>query len=253
MAADTDEPAQRTDTATVRDLCLDVIVRERFGGTPTCTDCGSAEIVRRGGTTPTGAQRYECRACGLRFNELTGTVFNNRGLSVVGICYVLHQHEQPSREIARTLNQSYGSIRRVLADLPDDPAIEPHVVRETFDAEELRAAAPRADSVSEADDVEWNGWLKIRILESAYERLTAWEDAHGDCTHTEAIDELLDRLDAADVSVGPGDAPEVGVQNPDDRVTIPIRRQTKRRLKIWKELHGYTFHDAVAVLVDTVG
>ncbi|MFD1635402.1 hypothetical protein ACFSBJ_16925, partial [Haloplanus ruber] len=133
----------------------------------------------------------------------------------------------------------------------EEPPVAPATIRQVFSEDELLAAAPNAPT--DGEETEWQGLLKIRVLESAHERLTEWEAAHGNCTHTEAIDELLDRVEASSISVEPEDAPDIGVQDPDKRVTISIRQSTKRRLKIWKELYGYTFHDAVVVLLNTVG
>jgi hypothetical protein len=186
------------------------------------------------------------------FNVLSGTIFNYRSISLIEVCYILHQKDERSaREIARILNIGYEGVRRTIANLPEDPPIDPATIQQAFSEEELLAAAP--NTTEDGDETEWDGLLKIRVLESAHERLTAWEAEHGDCTHTEAIDELLDRLEDAEISVSPNDAPDIGVQDPDKRVTISLRRSTKRRLKIWKELYGYTFHDAVVVLLDKVG
>lgn len=251
MAADSDNE-QTPRNETTHDLCLDLIIRERFGDTPACLACGSEDLLQIGTIPGTKAPKYKCGACARVFNALSETVFNRRQLSLIEVCYILHQNDERSaREIARILNVGYEGVRRTIANLPEDPPVDPATIQQAFSEEELLAAAPNA--TTDGDETEWDGLLKIRVLESAHERLTEWEATHGDCTHSEAIDELLDRLEASSISVGPEDAPDVGTQDPDKRVTISIRRSTKRRLKIWKELHGYTFHDAVVVLLDIVG
>ena len=42
-----------------------------------CPDCTSMATTRRTGRTTLGYSRYRCRACGRRFNERTGTPFND--------------------------------------------------------------------------------------------------------------------------------------------------------------------------------
>ena len=45
-----------------------------------CCECSSHNIVKNG-HTKTGVQTYKCKDCGLRFNDLTGTVFSGTHLS----------------------------------------------------------------------------------------------------------------------------------------------------------------------------
>jgi transposase-like protein len=251
MAADTDD-TECSGRGPLHELCLDVIIRERFGETPACLSCGHSDLTQAGTTARTGAPVYHCNACAKQFNALSDTVFNRRQISLIEVCYILHEHDTRSaREIAQILNIGYEPVRRTIANLPDNPSVDPTVLQETLSEPELRAAAPNA--TTNGEEPEWDGLLKIRVLKPVHERLLAWEAAHDDCTHTEAIETLLDRVEPSSISVGPDDAPAVGTQDPEQRVTLSLRRNTKRRLKIWKELHGYTFHDAVAVLLDTVG
>ena len=42
-----------------------------------CPNCTSKATSRRRGRTELGYRRFECRSCRRRFNERTGTAFNN--------------------------------------------------------------------------------------------------------------------------------------------------------------------------------
>jgi putative transposase len=43
----------------------------------TCPHCRSCEVSRRRGRTELGYHRFQCRSCRRRFNERTGTPFND--------------------------------------------------------------------------------------------------------------------------------------------------------------------------------
>lgn len=43
-----------------------------FRPNPSCPDCEDCQPFKDG-LSPSGLQRYRCRACGRRFNSLTGT------------------------------------------------------------------------------------------------------------------------------------------------------------------------------------
>ena len=42
-----------------------------------CPDCASTARTRRTGRTALGYERFRCQACRRRFNERTGTPFND--------------------------------------------------------------------------------------------------------------------------------------------------------------------------------
>lgn len=49
---------------------------EAFRPSPSCPHC-RCERVAKDGRTPAGHQRFRCLGCGLRFNSLSGTIFEN--------------------------------------------------------------------------------------------------------------------------------------------------------------------------------
>lgn len=60
----------------------------------TCPHCTSDETTKRSGSTSAGYTRFACHACGRRFNERTGRLFNDlqnptdsaRSVAVAGAC-----------------------------------------------------------------------------------------------------------------------------------------------------------------------
>ena len=42
-----------------------------------CPHCDSADTTKRPGSTALGYARFVCKPCGRRFNECTGTLFND--------------------------------------------------------------------------------------------------------------------------------------------------------------------------------
>ncbi len=43
----------------------------------TCPHCESPATTKRQGPTSLGSRRFRCRSCGRRFNERSGTAFND--------------------------------------------------------------------------------------------------------------------------------------------------------------------------------
>ena len=56
--------------------CFDTVRSLRWPDGVRCPDCDSAEVVKKGRDDAQPArQRYECRSCSRRFDDLTGTIF----------------------------------------------------------------------------------------------------------------------------------------------------------------------------------
>jgi transposase-like protein len=92
--------------------CYEVVRGLRWPDGARCPHCDSAHVVKQGrdGTQPE-RRRYECRPCGRRFDDLTGTIFAG--------------HHQPLRTWVLVLyfmgmNLSNEQIARELDLDPDD-------------------------------------------------------------------------------------------------------------------------------------
>jgi transposase-like protein len=56
--------------------CYELVRRLRWPEGVRCPHCDSAQIVKQGrDETQPERRRYECRACGRRFDDLTDTIF----------------------------------------------------------------------------------------------------------------------------------------------------------------------------------
>jgi transposase-like protein len=56
--------------------CFDTVRSLRWPDGVRCPDCDSAEVIKKGrDDAQPERQRYECRPCGRRFDDLTGTIF----------------------------------------------------------------------------------------------------------------------------------------------------------------------------------
>jgi len=70
-----------------REDCFKFLRKKRWDekGGVKCLYCRSQNIHHNGYTTK-GARKYKCRECGKYFNDLTGTIFENRHFSIEGLC-----------------------------------------------------------------------------------------------------------------------------------------------------------------------
>jgi transposase-like protein len=89
------------------------------GGSMACPHCGSRATTRRRGRTALGYGRFTCQACGHRFNERTGTPFNDlqfpTDVVLLAVLWRL-RYKLPLRDVAELLLQrgyevTYETIR----------------------------------------------------------------------------------------------------------------------------------------------
>jgi len=102
-----------------------------------------------------------------------------------------------------------------------------------------------------ANGTDSNDYTVIPVIETTRTRLRSWKEQR-DCTYDEAIRTLLDRADTDGPLTLPDDPPPVDAVNADSKVNVSIRADTRQRLKLWKTRHGYTYTDAIEVLLDLV-
>jgi transposase-like protein len=114
--------------------CYELIRHHRWPEGVRCTSCSSATVIRHG-HDERHRQRYRCKDCGTRFDDLTGTV--------------LAGHHQPLRILClyfMGLNLSNQQIARELS-LNDDDDMASHL------REGLVARVPEATLDGEVDEV----------------------------------------------------------------------------------------------------
>ncbi len=86
--------------------CFEQVRSLRWPDKVTCPHCGSPETIRRGkDDTQPERQRYPCKRCEKRFDDLTGTVFegHHQPLKVWVLCLDLMSLNLSNQQIAREL------------------------------------------------------------------------------------------------------------------------------------------------------
>src|SRR3954452_565583 len=94
--------------------CYALVRRQRWPDGVRCPGCGSARVIRHGrDDTQEERQRYRCRACATRFDDLTGTVLagHHRPLRVWMLCLYLTGLNLPDRQIARELDLGVSDLQ----------------------------------------------------------------------------------------------------------------------------------------------
>src|ERR687884_1667809 len=87
--------------------CFALVRQHRWPEGVRCPGCGSDAVVRHGrDDTQPQRQRYRCKACTGRFDDLTGTVLagHHRPLRVWVLCLYLMGLDLSNRQIARELD-----------------------------------------------------------------------------------------------------------------------------------------------------
>jgi transposase-like protein len=90
--------------------CLRVLRRSRWPDGTRCPNCDSVDTIKKG-TTSKDAQRYKCRSCERKFNDLTGTLFAGHRLSIPEMFHIIREmNATETARIARGLDRSYKSV-----------------------------------------------------------------------------------------------------------------------------------------------
>lgn len=114
--------------------CAEDLPRYRWPDGVACPRCDSTDTIKQG-TTRKGAQRYMCHDCDRSFNDLTGTIFAGRGLSLPEMFYIIRaMDETETAQIARQLDRSYKSVLAFVHEVQDasggDSEVDLSAIRE---------------------------------------------------------------------------------------------------------------------------
>ncbi len=85
-----------------------------------CPFCDSKRIIRRGFDDKESArQRYECKDCEKRFDDLTGTIFagHHQPLKVWILCLYFMGLNLSNKQIARELNLDRSEVQQMTTQL----------------------------------------------------------------------------------------------------------------------------------------
>ena len=95
-----------------REDCFKFLRKKRWDekGGVKCLYCLSQNIHHNGYTTK-GARKYKCCECGKYFNDLTGTIFENRRFFIEEMFYIIKEMETKSAlQISEELGRDYDSV-----------------------------------------------------------------------------------------------------------------------------------------------
>jgi transposase-like protein len=87
--------------------CYALVRQQRWPEGVRCPGCGGATVIRHGRDDTQGQrQRYRCKACAVRFDDLTGTVLagHHQPLRVWVLCLYLMGLNLSNRQIAQELD-----------------------------------------------------------------------------------------------------------------------------------------------------
>ena len=100
--------------------CLDLIRRHRWPSGVRCSACDSASVVRNGhDDTQPHRRRYHCKACGARFDDLTGTILagHHQPVRVWVLCLYFMGLNLSNRQIAGELGLNGDDARNMASRL----------------------------------------------------------------------------------------------------------------------------------------
>ena len=100
--------------------CYALVRQQRWPEGVRCPGCGGAEVIRHGrDDTQRHRQRYRCRGCDARFDDLTGTVLagHHQPLRVWVLCLYLMGLNLSNRQIARELDLAEADVQAMTEQL----------------------------------------------------------------------------------------------------------------------------------------
>jgi transposase-like protein len=100
--------------------CFDLIRQHRWPAGVRCPSCDSSHVVRNGRDDARHArQRWLCKDCKARFDDLTGTVLagHHQPLRVWVLCLYLMGLNLSNRQIAQELDLNEGDVQAMTSQL----------------------------------------------------------------------------------------------------------------------------------------
>jgi transposase-like protein len=100
--------------------CFDLVRQHRWPDGVRCPDCDSAVVIRNGHDQgQRHRQRYLCKACHGRFDDLTGTVLagHHQALGVWVLCLYLMGLNLSNRQIAQELSLDASDVQAMTEQL----------------------------------------------------------------------------------------------------------------------------------------
>jgi transposase-like protein len=126
--------------------CYALVRQQRWPDGVRCPGCGSAGVIRHGrDDTQEQRQRYRCKACAARFDDLTGTVLagHHQPLRVWVLCLYLMGLNLSNRQIAQELDLAEADVQAMTEQLRHGLAakLPPVVLRGEVEIDEVYVVA----------------------------------------------------------------------------------------------------------------
>ena len=126
--------------------CYALVRQQRWPDGVRCPACGGATVIRHGrDDTQEQRQRYRCKACAARFDDLTGTVLagHHRPLRVWVMCLYLMGLNLSNRQIAQELDLAEADVQAMTEQLRHGLAakLPPVVLRGEVEIDEVYVVA----------------------------------------------------------------------------------------------------------------
>ena len=103
--------------------CYETIRELRWPEGVRCPHCDSDRVIKRGrDETQPARQRYECKACGKRFDDLTETVFagHHQPLTKWILCLYFMGLNLSNQQIAEELDINKDDVQQMASQLRED-------------------------------------------------------------------------------------------------------------------------------------
>ena len=100
--------------------CYESVRKLRWPNGIECPSCGSTHIIKRGfDDTESARQRYECKVCHKRFDDLTDTIFagHHQPLKVWILCSYFMGLNLSNEQIARELDLNQSDVQQMTTQL----------------------------------------------------------------------------------------------------------------------------------------
>src|SRR3954471_19744488 len=126
--------------------CFELVRQHRWADGVRCPDCDSAVVIRNGHDEgQRHRQRYLCKACHGRFDDLTGTLLagHHQPLRVWVLCLYLMGLNLSNRQIARELDLSQPDVQLMTEQLRRGltAKLPPVVLRGEVEIDEVHVVA----------------------------------------------------------------------------------------------------------------
>lgn len=100
--------------------CYETVRQMRWFGGICCPKCSSQQVIKRGkDEKQPHRQRYQCKDCGVHFDDLTDTIFagHHQPLRVWIVCLYLMGLNLSNRQIAQELDLDEGDVHNMTNQL----------------------------------------------------------------------------------------------------------------------------------------